>query len=102
MPRLLRLALLALLLPGAAAAQVASPPSNSNSWQVIRPDGSERRVSANAAEVTDGGGLRFVIRFGSTSFVVQAFAPGEWSCVRALALRGERGETFSAPPGQGC
>ncbi|MCU0888253.1 MAG: hypothetical protein MUF65_12365 [Rubritepida sp.] len=102
MPQPLRLALATLLLAAPVAAQVASPPSNSNSWQVIRPDGSERRVSANTAEVTDGGGLRFVIRFGSTSFVVQAFAPGEWSCVRALALRGERGETFSAPPAQGC
>lgn len=101
MPPLIPLAAL-LLLPATALAQGAAPPSNTNSWQVIRPDGSERRVSANAAEVNAAGALSFTIRFGATVFVVQAFAPGEWRCLRALSLRGERGETFSAPPAAGC
>lgn len=102
MPPFVRLAALALLLPAAAAAQGAGPPSNTNTWQVIRPDGSDRRVSANAAEVNAAGALSFTIRYGATVFVVQSFAPGEWRCLRAIALRGERGESYAAPPAQGC
>jgi hypothetical protein len=102
----MRARLLAVLLAGAfspwAAAQTPAPPSNTNSWQVIRPDGAERRVSANAAEVNAAGALIFVNRYGSTVFVVQAFAPGEWRCLRALGLRAERGDSFSQPPGAGC